>query len=86
MPLQQITTPLPPFHKRLKKRDEGGKFTKFITTFKQLSVNIPPVEALDQMPGYEKFMKDLVTKKRLVSLDFTNNVHHCSTIASGYVV
>ncbi|XP_049381207.1 uncharacterized protein LOC125845709 [Solanum stenotomum] len=28
------------------------------------SMNIPLVEALEQIPGYSKFMKDLVTKKR----------------------
>ena len=31
---------------------------------KQLHINIPLVEALEQMPNYAKFMKDLVTKKR----------------------
>ncbi|MCD9558517.1 hypothetical protein HAX54_015918, partial [Datura stramonium] len=30
----------------------------------KLSVNNPLVEALEQMPSYAKFMKDLVTKKR----------------------
>ncbi|XP_049368422.1 uncharacterized protein LOC125833322 [Solanum verrucosum] len=34
------------------------------------------------MPEYVKFMKDLVTEKRVVSLDFTNDVHHCSAIAT----
>ncbi|KAK4731479.1 hypothetical protein R3W88_024467 [Solanum pinnatisectum] len=38
------------------------------------------------MPGYAKFMKDLVTKKRYVSLDFTNDVHHCSAIATRSLV
>ncbi|XP_049357042.1 uncharacterized protein LOC125821699 [Solanum verrucosum] len=49
---------------------------------KQLSVNIPLVEALEQMQGYAKFMKDLVTKKKAVSIDLTNDVHHCSAIAT----
>ncbi|XP_024025307.1 uncharacterized protein LOC112092710 [Morus notabilis] len=31
---------------------------------KQLHINIPLVEALEKMPNYAKFMKDLVTKKR----------------------
>ncbi|XP_049357064.1 uncharacterized protein LOC125821723 [Solanum verrucosum] len=53
---------------------------------RQLSMNIPLVEALEQMPGYAKFMKDLVTKKRVVSFDFTNNVHHCSAIATRSLV
>ena len=30
---------------------------------KQLSINVLLVEALEQMPGYAKFVKDLVTKK-----------------------
>ena len=38
---------------------------------KQLSINDPLVEALEQMTDYAKFMKDLVTKKRLVT--FENN-------------
>ena len=29
----------------------------------------PLVEALEQMPGYAKFMKDLVTKKRSVTFE-----------------
>ncbi|XP_069144516.1 uncharacterized protein [Solanum lycopersicum] len=32
----------------------------------KISINIPLVDALEQMNGYAKFMKDLVTKKRLV--------------------
>ncbi|KAK4717968.1 hypothetical protein R3W88_016306 [Solanum pinnatisectum] len=78
--LQQIPRPPPPFPQRLKKKFEDGKFSKFITMLRQLSVNIPLVEALEQMPGYAKFMKDLVTKKRAVSIDLTNYVHHCSAI------
>ena len=32
--------------------------------FKKLEVNIPFTEALDQMPHYAKFMKDIIRKKR----------------------
>ncbi|XP_015158637.1 uncharacterized protein [Solanum tuberosum] len=38
---------------------------------------------LKQMPRYAKFMKDLVTKKRAISIDLTDNVQHCSAIATG---
>ena len=34
--------------------------------FKKLHINIPFVEALEQMPGYVKFMKDILPKKRKV--------------------
>ena len=30
---------------------------------KQLHINIPPIEALGQMPSYVKFMKDILSKK-----------------------
>ena len=39
-------------------------FKTFIDMMKSLSINVPLVDALEQMPGYAKFMKDLVTKKR----------------------
>ena len=36
---------------------------------KQLSINISLIESLKQMYGYAKFMKDMVTKKRLVNFE-----------------
>ena len=55
--------PPPPFPQRLVKKTEDGKYRRFITMLKQLSINVPLVEALEQMPGYAKFMKDLITRK-----------------------
>ncbi|KAL5558150.1 hypothetical protein UlMin_034361 [Ulmus minor] len=39
-------------------------FPQFLDVLKQLHINIPLVEALEQMPNYVKFMKDMLTKKR----------------------
>ncbi|XP_070046987.1 uncharacterized protein [Nicotiana tomentosiformis] len=36
---------------------------------KSLSINVPLVEALEQMPGYAKFMKDPVTNKRSMNFE-----------------
>ena len=47
---------------------------------KQLSINVPLVEALEQMPGYAMFMKDLVTKKRSVTFEDDDRLQHCSAI------
>ncbi|XP_049357011.1 uncharacterized protein LOC125821648 [Solanum verrucosum] len=69
MPLQQIPRPPPHLPQRLKKKAEDGKFKKIITMLRQLSVNIPLVEVLEQMSGYAKYMKDLVTKKRVKKED-----------------
>ncbi|PHT57811.1 hypothetical protein CQW23_00174 [Capsicum baccatum] len=78
------TIPLlpPPFPQRLKKKADDTRFSKFMTMLKQLTINVPLVEALEQMSGYTKFMKDLLTKKRAVSYELTDNVHHCSAIAT----
>ncbi|XP_049354650.1 uncharacterized protein LOC125819226 [Solanum verrucosum] len=38
------------------------------------------------MPGYAKFIQDLVTKKRAVSIDLTNHVHYWNVIATRSLV
>ena len=48
---------------------------------KKFSINVPFVESLEQMPCYAKFMKDLVTKKRLVTFEDDDRLQHCSAIA-----
>ena len=48
--------------------------------FKKIEINIPFSDALTQMPHYEKFIKDLLSKKRkfteegIVSLNATYSV------------
>ena len=44
--------PPPPFPQRLVKKTEDGKYRCFITMLKKLSINVPLVEALEQMSGY----------------------------------
>ena len=53
---------------------------------KQLSINFSLVEALEQMPDYAKFMKDLVTKKRSVTFEDDDRIQHCSVIATRSLV
>nr|GEX54359.1 putative reverse transcriptase domain-containing protein [Tanacetum cinerariifolium] len=58
-----------PFPRRLKKGKEKEKekekeqFKKFFKNLKQLSRNIPLIEAFEQMPKYAKFIKDLLTQR-----------------------
>ncbi|XP_047257552.1 uncharacterized protein LOC124889625 [Capsicum annuum] len=49
-------------------------------------MNIPLVEALKQMLRYSKFIKYLMTKKRTVSYESVDNIHHCSTILTRSLV
>lgn len=53
---------------------------------KELSINIPLVKALEQMAGYVKFMKDIVTKKWMVSFEPIDTMHHCSAVPSRSLV
>lgn len=50
---------------------------------KELSVNTPLMETLEQMLGYTKLMKDLVTKKGIVMVEPIDNLHHYSVITTG---
>ncbi|XP_055826351.1 uncharacterized protein LOC129894721 [Solanum dulcamara] len=45
-------------------------------------VNVSLLEALEKMLGYAKFMKDLVTKKRIISFELVGNLHHYNAIAT----
>ncbi|XP_070011181.1 uncharacterized protein [Nicotiana sylvestris] len=47
---------------------------------KSLSINVPLVEALEQMPGYAKFMKNLVTKNRSMNCEMIKMIHQVSAI------
>lgn len=44
------------------------------------------MEALEKMLSYLKFMNDFVTKKRTLSFEPIDNMHHCSAIASRFLV
>lgn len=61
-----MTRPPPPFPQRLVKKMGEGKYLRFITMLKQLFINVLLIESLEKRLGYAKFMKDLVTKKRVV--------------------
>ncbi|XP_062078458.1 uncharacterized protein LOC133782950 [Humulus lupulus] len=53
-----------PYPQRLQKNRLDKQFAKFLEVFKRLHINIPFAEALEQMPSYVKFMKDILSKKR----------------------
>ncbi|XP_062099647.1 uncharacterized protein LOC133805475 [Humulus lupulus] len=53
-----------PYPQRLCKNNLHKQFSKFLEIFKKLHINIPFAEALEQMPRYVKFMKDILAKKR----------------------
>ncbi|XP_049359162.1 uncharacterized protein LOC125823824 [Solanum verrucosum] len=78
--------PPPSFPQRLVKKTEEAKYRRFMTMLKQLSINVPLIEVLEKMPGYAKFMKDLVTKKRAVSIESDERLQHCSAMSTRSLV
>ncbi|XP_075106987.1 uncharacterized protein LOC142179979 [Nicotiana tabacum] len=56
-------------------RVDDNKLEKFYDILKQLSVNIPFVEAFQEMPGFAKYLKDLITKKRTTKNEVVNVTH-----------
>ncbi|XP_016178500.1 uncharacterized protein LOC107620930 [Arachis ipaensis] len=53
-----------PYPQRLQKASKDKQFSKFLEVFRKLQINIPFAEALEQMPLYAKFMKELLSNKR----------------------
>ncbi|KAH9801696.1 hypothetical protein KPL71_001121 [Citrus sinensis] len=56
--------PKAPFPQRLTKIKKGTSTGEIMEIFKQVSINIPLLDAIKQVPSYAKFLKDLCTKKR----------------------
>ncbi|KAK8972461.1 hypothetical protein V6N11_070836 [Hibiscus sabdariffa] len=63
--LEEIRPP-PPFPQRLKKQKQDYQFKKFFDILKQVHINLPLVEALQQIPNYSKFLKDMVSRKKRI--------------------
>nr|XP_016491829.1 PREDICTED: uncharacterized protein LOC107811421 [Nicotiana tabacum] len=55
--------PPAPFPQRLSKYQKEEQYKKFLEMLKQIQVNIPLIDALKEMPGYAKMMKDLMSRK-----------------------
>ncbi|XP_050916140.1 uncharacterized protein LOC127131254 [Lathyrus oleraceus] len=77
-----IRLPYPQRTKKKKKKNEKN-FKKFLEIFKKLEINIPFVEALEKMPLYTKFMKDIVSKKCPTNIEHVLLAETCSAILQG---
>ncbi|KAL4280718.1 hypothetical protein GQ457_03G021260 [Hibiscus cannabinus] len=71
----------PPFPQRLKEQKQDYQFKKFFDILKQVHINLPLVEALQQMPNYAKFLKDMVIrKKRIEEFETTAATETCLAV------
>jgi hypothetical protein len=56
--------PKAPYPERLNTSKKNAQFAEILEVFKQVQINIPFLDAIQQVPSYAKFLKDLVTIKR----------------------
>jgi len=64
---EKIQMPLPPFSHRLKKKNQDH-IKKMRETFSQVTINIPLLDVIQQMPPYARFLKKLYTTKRAIGV------------------
>ena len=77
----QAYTPAVPFPQRLQKARREEQFSKFLDIFKKIEINIPFAEAINQMPNYEKFLKEILSKKRKIAEEeIVNLIATCSAV------
>lgn len=90
---EEVTLPLKPvpqtntsFSQKLKDKDDKGKHMKFISMLKKLTGNISLLKAIEQMPTYATFMKDLMTKKRTLNYVDVGGLLYFNVITSIYLI
>jgi hypothetical protein len=62
--LTRSFVPKAPYPERLRAPKKNAHFAEILEVFKQVHINIPFLDAIQQVPAYTKFLKDLVTIKR----------------------
>ncbi|XP_070057629.1 uncharacterized protein [Nicotiana tomentosiformis] len=75
--------PPAPFPQRLAKYQKDEQYKKIMEMLKQIQVNIPLIDALREMPGYTKMMKDLMSRKfDFQDLAIVTLTQTCSVVVS----
>src|SRR3954465_448132 len=70
-----------PYPQRLAKSKTEAQFKRFLELLKQLNITIPFTEAINQMPSFAKFLKEILSnKKKLEDNETVRLTAECSTI------
>ncbi|CAH9113360.1 unnamed protein product [Cuscuta europaea] len=83
MPPSNVANYVPPipYPQRLKKKNDGAQYRKFLDIFTKLSINIPFAEAIAEIPSYAKFLKGILSnKKKLAEFATISLTEECSAI------
>nr|XP_016498151.1 PREDICTED: uncharacterized protein LOC107816918 [Nicotiana tabacum] len=83
-PPQLVARPPPPFPQRLQKLRDNTAYKKFLNILKQVQINIPLVDILQEVPKYVKYIKDIVAnKRRLTEFEIVALTKECSSRIQG---
>ncbi|XP_028088313.1 uncharacterized protein LOC114288887 [Camellia sinensis] len=75
-----LSTPFP-YLQRFQKQKLDKQFSKSLDILKKIHINILFTDALEQMPNYVKFLKDIISKKRrLEEFETVKLFEECSAI------
>ncbi|XP_019246402.1 PREDICTED: uncharacterized protein LOC109226054 [Nicotiana attenuata] len=81
---QLVARPPPPFPQRLQKLRDNATYKKFLDILKQVQINIPLVDILQEVPKYAKYIKDIVAnKRRLTEFETVALTEECSSRIKG---
>ena len=67
----RVEKPIAPFPHRLNNKKKAANFDKILEIFKQVRVNIPLLDTIEQIPQYAKCLKELCTQKRATNVPKT---------------
>ena len=67
-PSPKTYVPKAPYPQRLGPAKSNVQLDKMLEVFKQVRINIPLLDAIQQIPAYAKFLKDLCTFKRTTNV------------------
>ncbi|XP_016581690.1 uncharacterized protein LOC107879083 [Capsicum annuum] len=84
-PMPTMKVPFLFLHK-LKKKEDNAKFKTILAKLNNLSVNIPLLEAIQEIPSYHKLMKNLMLKKCLVDGETIEVTPGCRTIMTSVIM
>ncbi|XP_019259383.1 PREDICTED: uncharacterized protein LOC109237523 [Nicotiana attenuata] len=81
---QLVARTPPPFPQRLQKLRDNATYKKFLDILKQVQINIPLVDILQEVPKYAKYIKDIVAnKRRLTEFETVALTEECSSRIQG---
>ena len=79
--VKDYTHPTVPFPQRIQKAKKEEQFSKFLEIFNKIEINIPFAEAINQIPNYAKFLKEILSKKKKIAGEgIVNLTATCSAV------